>query len=328
MKKKILTAVLTLSVILSLVGCQGQKKAEAEYPTKTINMIVPYSAGGGTDNMARLIAQYLGNELGVQVNIINKPGAGGEVGAVEFLGENTDGYTIACLSFPDFMISDIVNEKFDFDFYESVNYLATYTSTPLSYFAMADAPFHNMTEFADYCKEHPGEVTVAEAGIAHRVMAAAVMDHYNIDYTLVNFDGANESISALLGGHVMVAGNSNANINKIVAGGGYPIAWGGSILPKGYSELPLFTDDNGVSVDFLSVSPVVVTLKDTPAEVNEVLQNALVKMVDNAEFRQKVEETGYQWAPKYGEDLENYFDTNFKTTKGLCEKYADVVLVK
>ena len=144
----------------------------------------------------------------------------------------------------------------------------------------------------------------------------------------MNFDGANESISALLGGHVTVAGNSNANINKIVAGGGYPIAWGGSILPEGYSELPLFTDDNGVSVDFLSVSPVVVTLKDTPAEVNEILQNALVKMIDNAEFRQKVEETGYQWAPQYGEELANYFDTNFKTTKELCEKYADVVLAK
>ena len=325
MKKRIVVALLILSLLLCVFasGCQSKKDV---YPSKSINMIIPYSAGGGTDNLARVIAQYLGEELGVQINAVNKPGAGGEVGAVEYLNEKPDGYTIACLSFPDFMISDIVNEQFEFDFYDSVDYLAAYTSTPLSYYAMADAPFKNMTEFADYCKQHPGEVTVAEAGIAHRVMAAAIMDHYDIDYTLVNFDGANESISALLGGHVMVIGNTNANIDKIVAGGGYPIGWGGSVIPDGYTDLPLFTDDGGISVDFLSVSPVIATLKDTPEDVKETLSAALIKLVDNAEFKKAVEDLGYQWGPRCGDELTEYFDNNFKTTKGICEQYADVIL--
>ena len=299
--------------------------ADVAYPKQNINMIIPYGAGGGTDNAARTIALALEQELGVRILPINKAGAGGEIGVIEYLKAPSDGYTIACLSFPDFMISDIVNKDFDFDFYNSVEYLGAYTSTPLSYYAMKSAPYNNLKEFIAYCKANPKRVTVAEAGIAHRVMAAGIMDSFDIEYTLVNFNSANESISALLGGHVNVIGNTNANLKKILDSGGKVIAWGGTTKPAGYSDIPMFIDD-GVSVDYLSVSPVIVVKKDAPQAVKDKLSAALAKIESNPDLRKKLEMLGYQWQPRLGAELSKYFFDNFAYTKKISEKYSAVIL--
>ncbi len=318
---------LLLIVALVLVGTImfGAGSKEEAYPSRSINMIVPYGAGGGTDNAARVIASFLEKELGTKIIPINKGGAGGEIGVIELLGTKSDGYTIGALSFPDFMISDIVNEDFEFDFFESVNYLGAFTSTPLSYYAMGDAPYDNLEEFVAYAKANPGRLTVAEAGIAHRVMAAGIMDHFDIDYKLVNFDSANESLSALLGGHVNVIGNTNANIDRIVNDGGKVIAWGGSVKPANHQDIPLFTD-YGVSVDYLAVSPCIVTTKGTPEHVNKAILEALEKIVKEPELREKLEQLGYTWYPRLGTELQEYFYDNFNTTKAVAEKYLDVVL--
>lgn len=323
MKRIWVAGIMIMLACLSPIFAQSSK--QTAYPKQNINMIIPYGAGGGTDNAARAIAQFMEQELGVRILPINKAGAGGEVGVIEYLNSPSDGYTIACFSFPDFMISDIVNKDFDFDFYKSVEYLGAFTSTPLSYYAMKSAPYSNLQEFVAYCKANPKRVTVAEAGIAHRVMAAGIMDYFKIDYTLVNFNSANESISALLGGHVNVIGNTNANLQKITSSGGKVIAWGGSTKPAGFPDLPMFTD-YGMSVDYLSVAPVIVVKKDVPQEVKDRLLAVLVKLASNPELRKKLESLGYQWQPRNGAELTKYFFDNFAYTKTISEKYSKVIL--
>jgi tripartite-type tricarboxylate transporter receptor subunit TctC len=322
--RKLIVAIAVLFLVMPAIVF-GAAQQEQAYPTQSINMIIPYGAGGGTDNAARVIASFLEKELGGKIVPVNKAGAGGEIGVIELMGAKPDGYTIGALSFPDFMISDIVNPDFEFDFFESVNYLGAFTSTPLSYYAMKDAPYDNLEEFVAYAKANPGKITVAEAGIAHRVMAAGIMDAFDIKYTLVNFNSANESISAMLGGHVDVIGNTNANIDRIVSAGGKVIAWGGSVKPEAHQDIPLFTD-YGVSVDYLAVSPCIVTLKGTPEHVNKAILAALNKIVNEPELKAKLEQLGYTWYPRLGDELQSYFFDNFKTTKDIAETYSDIVL--
>jgi len=312
-----------LAMMATAIGGCGKK--EEAYPKGNITMIIPYSAGGNADTVGRMVAQYLGEELGVQVVCVNKPGSSGELGAMEIASAKPDGYTIGLLNSPDFIISDIVNDDFQFDFYDSVEYLEAFTATPFSYYAQKGSEYDTWDKFVDYCKANPGKLTVGEGGIAHRVLAAAIMDHFQIKYTTINFSGASDVVTALLGGHVNAASSGNQQISSFLAGDCVPIAWGGEEPCKEVEGVPMFKDE-GLAIDFLSVCNTIVAPKGLPDDVKKALVDALQKVAEKPELREKIESTGYVYDARGGEELTKEYTEYFETAKEICEKYKDIIL--
>jgi len=321
--KKLICCFIAIIMIVSfMTGCSSKKDV---YPRGSINLIIPYSAGGNADTIGRLVAKYLGEELGVQVVCVNKPGSSGEIGALEIANAKPDGYTIGLLNSPDFIISDIVNESFEFDTKSSVNYIAAFTQTPFSYYAKKGSELDSLNKFIEYCKANPGKVTVAEGGIAHRVLAAAIMDKFNIKFTTINFNGASEVVTALLGDHVNAASSGNQQISSYLPKGYIPIAWGGNEKCAEYPDAPLFKD-YGLNVDFLAVCNTIVAPKGVPDEILQKLTEACEKVAQNQELIDQIKATGYTYNAVMGEELTKKVYENFDAAKELCEKYSDIIV--
>ncbi len=134
------------------------------YPTRPVHFIVSFAAGGPNDTTARLIAQYLGDELGQQVVVENRTGAGGNVGMEAALKSPPDGYTIAFVG-PNNAISATLYEKLPFDFIrDSVPIAGTMQLTNVLVANLA-LPVKNLAEFIAYAKANPGKINYGSGGI-------------------------------------------------------------------------------------------------------------------------------------------------------------------
>jgi len=194
MKKTLTALVLALSATVAL----------AEYPEKPIEVIVGYSAGGGTDVMARTVAQFLEQELGEGASVVvkNMPGAGGQIGFTEVAGAAPDGYTLGTFNLPA-ALALTKDRVADYDV-SSFTYLANFVEDPNTITVAASSPFQTLGELLDAAKADPGAITLGLSSLGGNdhfganMMAAAS----GAEFTLVPFKGASNARTAIMGGHV------------------------------------------------------------------------------------------------------------------------------
>lgn len=178
--------------------------AKSDFPTKQINLIIQAAPGGESDSTGRLIGQTMEQVLGVPVVCSNKTGAAGAVAFQYVRSQPADGYTIGICPAEIAMVealgySDVVPDDMDF--------LGGACETPSAIIVNAKAPYTNLEEFVQYCKDHPGEVVSGTSGagstmhIGSEVFARAA----GIEFSYVPFDGSGPAVTALMGGHVDVA---------------------------------------------------------------------------------------------------------------------------
>ena len=176
--------------------------ALAEYPEKPGEVIVGYSAGGGTDVMARTVAQFLEKELNGSVVVKNMPGAGGQIGFTEVAKAAPDGYTLGTFNLPA-ALALTHDRDADYDV-NSYTYLANFVEDPNTITVAASSPFQTLGELLDAAKADPGAITLGLSSLggndhfgANMIAAAA-----GAEFTLVPFKGASNARTAIMGGHV------------------------------------------------------------------------------------------------------------------------------
>jgi tripartite-type tricarboxylate transporter receptor subunit TctC len=333
--RKMWLVVIAAGLVIGFAACTPGRTAERsasgsaahlEYPIKNVTFIIPYSAGGTADTVGRLLAQHLSQILDINITCVNKAGASGEIGSLELINSRKDGSVIGTMNIPDFIISDIVNPQFEFDLEKDAEFIAAFNNTPFSYFAPAKGDLNTWDKFVAYAKAHPGEVTVGEGGIAHRILAAAVMDKFGIQFTTVNFAGASETVAALLGGHVSAASSGNQRLVEFTSGGCMPIIWEGKTKPEGFPDCSLFSD-YGMDASFLGVGNTVVAPKGVPENVITILEAACAQIANSSDFGERMRNLGYNYTSLVGvKDLMETLRKQKATISAICEKYADRIL--
>ena len=184
----------------------GTTPAMAEWPERPINLIVAYSAGGGTDVTARTLQPFLEEALGQDIVVVNRPGAGGEVGHTAIAEAEPDGYTIGILNLPPMLTIPITRDAAFTR--ESFTPVAGLVRDPSAISVPASSPFQTLEEFVAFAKENPGALTVGTTGVGtddHLAMRY-LADAAGIELTHVPFAGAGPARTALMGGHVSAAG--------------------------------------------------------------------------------------------------------------------------
>ena len=184
----------------------GATPAMAEWPEKPINLIVAYSAGGGTDVTARTLQPFLEEALGADIVVVNRPGAGGEVGHTAIAEADPDGYTIGILNLPPMLTIPITRDA-AFTL-ESFTPVAGLVRDPSAISVPASSPFQTLEELVAFAKQNPGALTVGTTGVGtddHLAMRY-LADAAGIELTHVPFAGAGPARTALMGGHVSAAG--------------------------------------------------------------------------------------------------------------------------
>lgn len=198
--------VLRLTVIICLiffgVSVPWGVPAQEKYPTKPINFIVGYPAGGTTDICARPLVAAAGKILGQPVVVVNKPGGGSAVAVASLKNEKPDGYTIGIL--PSGAVLSQHMRKVPYDSAKDFTPILQYAVYLYGLVVQSDSPWKTFKEFIDYAKTNPGKVRYSTAGPGtpqHLVMERLALKE-KIKWTHIPFDGGTPAVSALLGGHV------------------------------------------------------------------------------------------------------------------------------
>ncbi|GHD00666.1 ABC transporter substrate-binding protein [Pseudorhodoferax aquiterrae] len=178
----------------------GNAAAQA-YPNKPIELIVPFAAGGGTDVLARALAEAARPHLGQSLIVVNRAGASGGVGWAELINARPDGYKLAIVTVEITMIPHLGVVKFSAD---DVLPIARLNADPATIAVRAEAPYRTLEEFLAAARKAPGELRVGNAGpgsLGH-LAAAALEDKAGVQLNHVPFRGANPAVLDLLGGHI------------------------------------------------------------------------------------------------------------------------------
>jgi tripartite-type tricarboxylate transporter receptor subunit TctC len=266
----------------------------AEYPEKEISFVVPFAPGGGTDVIARYIANALRNELGKPVSVMNKPGAGGVAGLRSVSTSKPDGYTIAINS------TSMILQK-----YVNINYvdraqiepIAMINSDPSAFTVRMDAPWKTINEALAWAKENPEKMTVANggAGATFHICAAILEKRAKVKFTHVPFNGSNPAALAVAGHHVEATSISPAELKFLVDAGKLRIlAISTEKRDPMFPNVPTYKESG---IDFVAgLWRGVVAPKGTPKPIVAKLAESIKKIVNSAEYKQFLDKGGYGWA--------------------------------
>lgn len=180
--------------------CLTGAAAFAAYPEKKIEVIVPSTAGGGTDTMARLFAKFAEDKLGQPMVVVNKPGAGGQIGFEAIARAKPDGYTIGCIYTPHFAAHVAAGRaKYTLDSFWVIGNLVT---DPGVFVVPAKSPYATLQEFLDAAKEKRLTVGTSGPGGDDDFARLGVEEAFGVDLSPVPSKGSSDAKAAVLGGHV------------------------------------------------------------------------------------------------------------------------------
>ncbi len=203
---------------LALVASSGA--FAQKYPEKTITMIVPFSAGGPTDTVARLIAQAMSNDLGQQVIVENVGGAGGTIGAARVVKAEPDGYTVL-LHHIGMSTAPSLYRKLSFNPLTDFEPVGLVTDVPMTFIARSDFPAQNFNELVSYIKTNKDKVTYANAGLgaASHLCGMLFMSALDTNMTTVPYKGTGPAMNDMLGHQVDVMCDQTTNTTSQIKAG-------------------------------------------------------------------------------------------------------------
>jgi tripartite-type tricarboxylate transporter receptor subunit TctC len=192
---------ITIGLFLSLILLLSASIQAADFPTKEVQIIIPYAAGGATDLIFRALAATTGKYLGKAVIVVNRPGGGGTVGVTEAAQAKPDGYTLLSAITPLTILPHQVKTTFT---YKSFDPIINVVKDPGMFLVRSDSPWKNLHEFLDYAKKNPEMITVGNSGAGGGVhlIALAFEKRAGVKFNHIPFAGGGPSVTALLGGHI------------------------------------------------------------------------------------------------------------------------------
>lgn len=278
-----------------------------DFPKSPIQMIVPYNTGGSTDAVGRLIAASLTKALGQQVNVVNKAGAGGEVGSIELANAKPDGYTIGTLGIADNIVIDGSKDSVKLD---DLDLIGQFCSTPFGIFAKPGSQFKTVEDVVAYAKANPKKLTFGESGPAVRLYGLMFAAQAGIEITTVSFSSGGDSLNAVLGGHVEFALLTPSYIERVLNGKGSVIAVSGE-KDAAYGDIG-YLKDYGYTLEAVSSTPTVALPKGVPQEIRQIYIDALKKVHEDADFNDALKKGNYPAAYMIGDEFAKAFAANSK----------------
>lgn len=267
--------------------------AAAGYPTKAIRMVVPFSPGGGTDLIGRLLAKEMTDVLGQTVLLDNRTGAGGHIGIEIVARSNSDGYTVLFIN-----QSIATNESV----YRKLNYSALRDFTPVSRVAEIQfilsvhpsLPVNSVQELTAYAKARPGKLTYASGGLGGVLYFAAEMykNLAGIDVTHVPYRGGGDATTAVLANQVtMVFSAVPVGLSHIQGGRLKGLAVTGTGRSSITPQIPTMVEAGVAGYEF-TVWNMMLVPAGTPKNLIARLHEAITKSLQSASLREAYAKMG------------------------------------
>ena len=291
--KTCVSVVAACTVVVAVTASFAQT---SDFPNKTIELLVPYSPGGGTDALARAFAEASHKHTAQSIVVTNKPGASGAIGWNEVINAKPDGYKIAVITVELLTLPHLGLAKFS---YEDFNLVAQLNADPAAITVRAEAPWNSIEEFLAAAKKPGSDVKVGNAGngsIWH-LASAALEDKASVKFNHIPFQGAGPAVLALLGGHIDAVAVSPAEVSTYVTAGKLKtLAVMADKRVKGFEKVPTFKE-RGIDLS-IGTWRGLGAPKSTPPEVMAVLRSLTQKTANEQSLRDVMDKQnmGYVYA--------------------------------
>ncbi|MFF0338344.1 tripartite tricarboxylate transporter substrate binding protein [Kribbella sp. NPDC004875] len=301
-RRTLLAATVALSLATALAACgpnaQGADSTAKAWPRKgkPVELIVSFAPGGAVDTAARLVAPALEKELGTNVEVVNKPGAGGQVGYTFLTSAKPDGYTIGATGSPSVVVSPLDPARGAKYTRESFQPLGMQVIDPAVIGVAPDSPYSSVKDLVAAAKAKPGTITVSTTGLqtGEHFAAADMEQKSGTKFALVHFsDGASQAVAAFLGGHVQVYLGSASDVTDLVKQKkikllGVMAEERSTFLP----DVPTFKEQ-GYDVKSATARGYSAPA-GLPADVKTKLEAGLKKAIEDPEVQQRMTKLGLQ----------------------------------
>ena len=296
----------SLFLILSLTGIamvlslamDVRPVGAASYPTKPINWIVMWPAGGGADTGTRMFTKHLSKILGQEIIVQNIVGGGGSIGYLQAKGKRADGYNLVTIQadlpkYPVMKLAPIDVDDFDI--------IGSFCAQPPIIVTRADSPWQTLNEFIADAKKNPGKRTigVSDIGGVHHQPIVLLMKHAGFDARVVAHKGSTEMAAAILGGHVDVISTFTRPVFPYIAEKKLRfLATTGSEPISGFPNVPTLAK-LGYPVEWM-IPWGIGGPKGMPENVKKILADATRQVWANPEFVTEIDKLGYTLFKKDG----------------------------
>lgn len=264
-----------------------------DYPTKPVSMVMPFSAGGPGDNLARVLGQSMSKSLGQTVIIENTAGAGGTIGTAKVAKSRPDGYTLLFTH-----ISHATNptlyRKLPYDTLKDFEPIGMVAEVPMTLVAKKDLPPNSFKELLSYLQANKDKVSYSHAGTgsASHLCGLLFQSAIQVNMTTVGYKGTGPAMNDLLGGQVDLMCDQTANTLQHIKGGKLKVY--GVTSPKRLAPLPDVPtlQEAGLPKFELSIWYGLYAPKGTPKPVVDKLVAALQTAVKDDNLKSRFDQLG------------------------------------
>lgn len=299
MKKLLSTLTLAAAMVV------GGPALADDYPTKSIDMIVPFSAGGGNDTFVRALQPLLEKQLGEDLVIRNIPGGGGAVGMSRAVASKADGYTLLAASNAMLTLEAMGNVPFkhtDFDF------IAKVIEEPYVIAVGGDSQYANLEDLVNAATSGTTiKVGVSGVGSSAHIAAVAMANRTGAEFNIIPYPGGSEAISAAMGGHVDAVVLGGAELRSALQSGRLKaLAMSYAERSDSLPDVPTF-QEQGYDLT-LTVWRGIAAPKGLPADVEKRWVEAIKQIVADGSYEETAGNLGTQVSPLYGDELDAFID--------------------
>lgn len=305
-----------LLVVTATAGVLGAAPAQAQgaWPDKPLKLVVPYPAGGNADNTARLLATQLGQRLGQQVVVDNRPGGSGTIGAAAVAKAPADGYTLL-LDATAFTVNPSLFPKLPFDATKDFAPISLVLQVPLLMVVPANSPFQSVADVAKAARARPGHLTYASAGNggAQHLAGELFKQEQKVAITHIPYRGGAPALTDLIGGQVDVMFSATTASGPFVKSGKLrALAISSPRRVEGWESVPTVAE-SGVPGFQVSEWNGLFAPAGTPRPVLERLEAETRAIVASPEMKKRFAELGVQGVGSSAQEFGAFLKT--ETTK-------------
>lgn len=307
----------------AVVGLATLPATAADFPTKGIELVVSFGAGGGTDLVARAFAEQAKKHLPEAIGVVNKTGGSGAIGFSDVMVARPDGYKIGMGTVEITMLPHMGLARFT---YEDFAPICRLNADSAAITVQDEAPWKTIEDFIAYAKANPGKVRIGNSGTGAiwHIAAAALGTKIGTTFNNIPYEGANPAVTALLGGHIEAVAVSAPEVTSQVRGGKLRIlAVMADKRMAAFPDVPTLKE-KGIDLSVATWRGLMAP-KKTPQPVLDVLRKACAETAAEDGFKETLAKMNLAWAyvdaPEFGKQMErdNVFFKETMTTLGIAK---------
>lgn len=314
-----------MMVVLIILTVGATDVAAGKYPSREVELMVPWSVGGSTDTVFRTFSTLIHKHLGAPMIIVNRPGGGAVPGYAEAMKKKNDGYYMLAWATPSLTKTHMSKTPYDYKTFDPVILVV---ENPCWILVPKDSPFNNLKDLIDAAKANPGKISIGNggAGGGTHLVALAFENDVGIKLLHVPFKGGAPSIVSAVGGHIKSVMCSAPEGVPQITGGGLKAL--GVFAEKRLADFPDISTAKEQGIDFvMGMWRGVAVPKGTDPAIIKKLHDAFKATMEDKDFKKLARKAGIQLKYMNTKDFEAFIDQqndyymNIIKTKKLGDRY-------